>query len=127
MTALGSNGANALIAVFNLNNPALKATPDLTGWMAQSNPPVDYITTNPLFNAARSFMLNVGIGAGATRGDYGISAILAGGKGTSTRWSTTRDLTLRIVPEPAAAALLCCGLAATALYARRRRFGTAKT
>ena len=137
VTSLGTSGTGAdpqsAISLQGLENALLNATIAAGGnWTLRSESHgTSYNSDILTAPGLGSYVLNFTIGANAANGNYpiGVSLAASGGGGSALRtgFNTTPGFTITVVPEPATAALLCCGLAATALYARRRRFGTAKT
>jgi hypothetical protein len=139
VTSLGTSGGEgttnprSAISLQGLENALLNATIAAGGnWtLFSESHGTSYNSDSLTAPGLGSYVLNFTIGANAANGNYpiGVSLAASGGGGSAFRtgFNTTPGFTITVVPEPTAAALLCCGLAATALYARRRRFGTAKT
>lgn len=108
----GFPGAQASIAVDGLDDPALKATPDLGEWIDQGE-----WLTHLLFFEPGVYTLDVSIAADAELGEYPIDVRLAGGGG----WSTFRSYAVRVVPEPSTVALLGLGSCVVLIRLRLRR------
>ena len=114
-----SNPTTATIALYGLENTDLDVTSLGAGWTDAGT----YAYFEPFFaGTATDPVLNLTIGPAAVEAPYGIGVTLAGGSGGGTsRWSSTYDFSVNVIPEPTTLVMLTvAGLGLCCLRRRRR-------